>query len=200
MGPLSDYRLPGDLPLFHALNDLPAPLARGIVLASGRLFGLSCLAVMLGLVAWRERAGWLPRVAAAIAAVGATDLLGARLLKPLFHRLRPCDVLPPGSFHPWLEASRGGSLPSLHAANAFAAAFVLSRLLPRSWPAAYAAAALIAISRPVGGVHWPSDIVAGALLGTAVGALAIALLTRFRSSTPGTRGSPRSPPAAAPRA
>ncbi|HUB08510.1 MAG TPA: phosphatase PAP2 family protein [Myxococcales bacterium] len=181
MGSLTDYRLPGDLALFHALNGLPAPLARSVCLASDRIFGLACLGAALAFVAWRERQAWLPNVLAVIGAVGATDLVGARLLKPLCHRLRPCDVLPPGTFHPWLSASRGGSLPSLHAADAFAAAFVVSRLLPRSWPWVYLAAVLIALSRPVGGVHWPSDTLAGAAFGTLVGALAVVLLRRYRA-------------------
>ncbi len=181
MGSLTDYRFPGDLALFHALNDLPAPLARAIALASDRWFGLACLAVALGLIARRDRRAWLPPLLATASALAATDLVGARILKPLLHRLRPCDVLPAGTFHPWLSASRGGSLPSLHAANAFAAAFVVSRLLPGSWPWVYAAAALIALSRPVGGVHWPSDIVAGALFGTLVGLLATTLLQRYRA-------------------
>ncbi len=193
--PLSDYRFPGDLAVFHALNALPAPLARALSVTSGRLFDGGCIALAAVLIAWRTWPSCLAPLAAATAAISVTDLLGARILKPLFHRLRPCDVLAPGSFHPWLAASRGGSLPSLHAANAFVLAWVVARLVPRSWPWVYAVATLVALSRPVGGVHWPSDIGAGALFGTAVGALATTLLERA-SRRP--RAAPESPPVAAP--
>jgi membrane-associated phospholipid phosphatase len=56
------------------------------------------------------------------------------------------------------------SYPSAHAATSFAAAGALS--LP-SLPL-YAAAGAMALTRPYLGLHYPSDIAAGALLGTAI--------------------------------
>jgi membrane-associated phospholipid phosphatase len=58
------------------------------------------------------------------------------------------------------------SYPSAHAATSFAAAATLSEVLPRR--AVYAAALAMAISRPYLGVHYPSDSLAGAVLGRAV--------------------------------
>lgn len=58
------------------------------------------------------------------------------------------------------------SFPSAHATTSFAAACAYSRLAP---PALlYAAALTFAVSRPYLGVHYPSDVVAGAVLGSAV--------------------------------
>ena len=71
------------------------------------------------------------------------------------------------------------SYPSAHATTSFAAARVLSRALPAG--PLYACAGAMAISRPYVGVHYPSDVVAGALLG-------IAIQPRFRPS-------PHTPPA-----
>ena len=58
------------------------------------------------------------------------------------------------------------SYPSAHSTTSFAAARVLSRGIPAA--PAYAVAAAMALSRPYVGVHYPSDIVAGAALGTAL--------------------------------
>lgn len=69
---------------------------------------------------------------------------------------------------PHLMATPTGlSFPSSHASSSFAAARAFRHLLPPT--ALYAAACAMAMSRLYLGVHYPSDIVAGAALGTVVG-------------------------------
>ncbi len=61
----------------------------------------------------------------------------------------------------------GLSFPSAHCTMSFAAARAFDELIPRS--GLYGAAIAFAISRPYLGVHYPSDAIAGAALGTLIG-------------------------------
>jgi undecaprenyl-diphosphatase len=62
------------------------------------------------------------------------------------------------------------SFPSAHATTSFAGAAVYRGLGPTGW--LYAAAIAFGLTRPYLGVHYPSDVLAGAALGTAVGEMA----------------------------
>ena len=71
---------------------------------------------------------------------------------------------------PHLMATPTGlSFPSSHSTSSFAAARAYGRLLPS--PPLYAAAVAMAFSRLYLGVHYPSDIAAGAALGSVLGTL-----------------------------
>jgi membrane-associated phospholipid phosphatase len=71
---------------------------------------------------------------------------------------------------PLVSTISSRSYPSAHATSSFAAAGALARALPA--PPLYALASAMAFTRPYLGVHYPSDVVAGAMLGTALEKLA----------------------------
>ena len=92
---------------------------------------------------------------------------GATLaLKRIFNRQRPFEAYPNDITK--LSDGGGGSFPSGHTASAFAVATCLSITYPKWYviAPAYTWASLVGYSRIYVGVHYPSDVLAGALLGT----------------------------------
>ena len=97
------------------------------------------------------------------------DQTAAGYLKPLLNRPRPCHVLE--NINLLVGCGGGKSLPSAHAANSFAQAALFGLYFRKVRYGLWAVALLIAFSRVFVGVHYPGDIVAGAVLGTAIGLL-----------------------------
>lgn len=95
------------------------------------------------------------------------------------------------------------SFPSAHAASSVAAATALGRVEPRARPYLLVLAAAICAGRPYLGVHYPSDVLAGAALGLALGLLVPGLGPAppeerlFELALDANRGRPRATPAAA---
>jgi undecaprenyl-diphosphatase len=123
--------------------------------------------------------------------VWSADLI-ALGLKAATDRARPFETIPQADA--LLKATVGQSMPSGHAATSFAGAVILSYFLPRSAPYVFLLATAIAFSRIYVGVHYPSDVVAGAALGAAVGLAGLGLLRLPRRTSGGRRrsgGAPR---------
>ena len=115
-----------------------------------------------GAVLDTDRRGLFTRAGATIAGAYVSN----QAIKLVVRRRRPTlDGLPP-----LVPTHSQISYPSAHASTSFAGARALGRL----WPATplYVAAAAMALSRLYVGVHYPTDVVAGAVLGSAIAELA----------------------------
>ena len=137
-----------------------------IILGHGGALVWAIGAVLLGLV-FRTR--W-PGVFQAALAIGLAALLADSAAKPLIARHRPfvsyigVELL--------AKPQRSGSFPSTHAAGAFAGAFALARVFPEV-RILWVMAALVAFARVYVGVHYPLDVIGGAVIGLAAAAFAM---------------------------
>jgi undecaprenyl-diphosphatase len=117
-------------------------------------------------------------------AIVLASFLADHVMKPLASRERPFvstpEILVIGS------RPDDASFPSGHAANAFAGASVLARRLRAQRVLWWSLALLIAYSRVYLGVHYPLDVIGGALLGFVCGTIAgrVVGATRFSRSVP----------------
>ena len=164
----------------EAMRDVQTPVLTHLALVFnwlGRGVGRALALVLVGVLLVRRRR-WLALAAFAVAE-SLTPLLSTTL-KALVARERPPDAL----IHP-----AGASFPSGHAAYAGATSVALVLLFTtpgrrRSWwcVLALAGVAGMAWSRTYLQVHWLSDVVAGALLGSGVSLLVFAAAQRYEVS------------------
>src|SRR5579885_621088 len=161
-------------PWVEWLGDAGSRLGSGGVLAA--------LSASLLLAGWARdrpvlrRAGFHGLIAHGVAA------LAVQVLKHLIGRARPRLVHLEGMLTGPNLAGGLDSFPSGHASAAFAVAAVMAHHCPRlRWPA-YGLAGFVIVSRVVRGSHFPTDVLAGALLGLAVGALVVNPLKQWRTS------------------
>lgn len=99
-------------------------------------------------------------------------------IKPLVARLRPCDETP--SLCMLSSRPNDYSFPSGHTMSSFTAATVLCCVSPLLGWSGLVLAAMIAFSRLYLGVHYPSDVLVGALLGVVNARLVILAAGLFR--------------------
>lgn len=129
------------------------------------------LAVLLALV---RRSSFGPRgLALVVLALLSSYLLVDEFLKDVVARPRPFLVL--GDVNLLIPAPQDYSFPSGHAATAFAAAAVIASLAPGSAAAVVLLAVIAAFSRVYVGVHYPLDVMGGAMVGAFTGWLFIKL-------------------------
>lgn len=135
--------------------------------------------LLAAVLAWHGGRGL--RVAVAIVAAAALGNAALVVAKRRVRRDRPCDRVPLPGFEvarpAWFPGD-GFSFPSGHALNVFSAGTLVVLAFPwLVWPVLVVAAS-VAASRVVMGLHWLSDVVAGALAGVIIGGGVFLVLLR----------------------
>jgi len=158
---------------FSILNWIQAHCASGFLDAAAPIVSALtnhgeiwiALAVVLLILKNHRRAGVILAVALVL------DLIICNgILKPLVGRVRPCDINT--AVRLLIRRPADASFPSGHTAVSFAAASALRTAGEPFWIPALVLASAIAFSRLYLYVHWPSDVLAGMVLGWLLGILA----------------------------
>ena len=116
---------------------------------------------------------------AALIALAASAVIDNVLLKNIVARPRPYDVIT--GLTSLVGAQKDYSFPSGHTGSSFAAAIVMLRMLPKRYGVpAVVLAALIGLSRLYVGVHYPTDVLAGMMIGTGIALTVCACMNRCK--------------------
>jgi undecaprenyl-diphosphatase len=102
--------------------------------------------------------------AISVFAIGSA-LGGSTAMARTVSRQRPCDQ----DVRSLIPCPEGGSFPSDQAAASFAAAEILGWFAPPARQWMLGTAAMLALARVAAGVHYPSDVIAGGIVGAAIG-------------------------------
>ena len=153
-------------------------------------FGAGCSFAVLGVfaivgVAAKDRAAMNVAVDGALASVIASGIV-APVSKLVVGRARPNAEEGPDHFRPF---SGDASFPSGHTTQAFAVASVIAAHDGRLWVSvvSYGLAGSVGFARIEQDAHWASDVLAGAILGTAVGNAVVRVNDRIRAGRAASR-------------
>ena len=165
-----------DLSLFYHINqiwthpilDTLLPLFRNKVFWTP----LYLFLVAFSLINFQRKGLWI--ILCLAATVVIADFVSSKIVKPTVKRERPCnDVEIQPYVRNLVNCGAGKSFTSSHATNHFAIAIFLSIIFGKKrrwiWSVSLLWASIISYSQIYVGVHYPFDILGGAILGTIIG-------------------------------
>jgi undecaprenyl-diphosphatase len=187
-----------DTEILLAINGWHAPWADTLMwIISAKATWIPLYLLLIGLLVWRYRkpvmtsVKWLQKVPACVVmiamiglAVGAADFIASGILKELVARPRPTRVPELEGVLHLVNGYRSGryGFVSSHAANTMAVALLFSLI----WRNKIATVGLMlwvaanCYSRMYLGVHYPTDILGGLMVGALVAVVVYAMLVRYR--------------------
>ena len=154
-----------DIEIFRFINTgLTAPFLDSVMVFMTQKMNFMGAVIVAAALIWilgkrQDRVGLIVLVLLVL----MTDL-ASNMLKHYFMRVRPCNALDGVR----LLVGCGGSfsMTSSHAANIFASMVFLTARYRKFWPVFISIAVIVAYSRVYVGVHYPTDVIVGAALGT----------------------------------
>ena len=171
-----------DVAVYAAISATPTPtLDRFAAALSDAANGSKlwiCVAGLLAATGPRGRRSAVDGLASIAVTSGVVNLV----LKPWWRRRRPDRAAHQVPIARQVDMPRSTSFPSGHAASAFAFASGVAHELPAAAVPLQAAAALVAYSRVHTGVHYPIDVIAGAVVGGALAPLTTAAIDRRQAA------------------
>ena len=163
-----------DQQLFLFLNSINSPLWDKIMYAiSGKIIWAPVYLAILIYLGIKYKKKFLVIIPFIIIAVTLADQLSVQLFKNVFHRLRPChEPSLTGMIH-LVNGQCGGlyGFVSSHASNSFNVALLSLMFIKRRWftISIIIWASVIGYSRIYLGVHYPGDVICGAIVGSLIG-------------------------------
>lgn len=148
-------------------------------------------AALFGWLLWKGGRGG--RICAVLLVLGVVigDQFNSMMLKEWVGRIRPCHALDAVRLV-GVSCGSGKSFPSSHAVNNFTAAVLISQFFPKARTVCFGIGSVVAFSRVYVGVHYPLDVVGGAIEGTIIAAGLLALQRMAAKKNPVFSGKPQS--------
>jgi undecaprenyl-diphosphatase len=196
---MMEWLLQLDKNLFLAINGLHSETWDGIMWwISGKTTWWPFYLLLILFLAWKKRGQLIPLLLFLILVVTVTDQTSVHLFKNVFQRLRPCHEPELQGLVHLVNDYCGGRFGfiSSHAANTFGVALLILLWIRKWWFTSLMIlwALIVAYSRVYLGVHYPGDVMAGALWGAGCGWLIFVLFRRVLAMLPArwwiARGAP----------
>lgn len=145
-------------------------------------------AVAILTILWKgdRRLRWM--VLFSILTLALTDQISASYLKEWIGRARPCHTMT--GIHLLVPCGSGKSMPSSHAANCFGQAILFGVAYAKWRWDLIVFATVVALSRIFVGVHYPGDVLVGAMVGSLIGGVVVFAYLRL----PVSKVSPKNTP------